>query len=80
MPVEQQIAMIFLGVNGYLDAIPTSQIARLQQEYLAYLESSYSQVLKDIVTKKQIDDTLRATIANAADEFIKGFAAKLETK
>jgi len=80
MPVEKQIAMIFLGVNGYLDEIPTPQIGRLQQEYLAYLESSYPQLLKDIITKKQIDDTLRATMATAAGEFIQGFKAKLETK
>jgi F-type H+-transporting ATPase subunit alpha len=80
MPVEKQIAVIFLGVNGYLDAVPTSEIARLQQEFLAYLESSYPQVLQDLVTKKQIDDTLRATMINAADEFIKGFAAKAAAK
>jgi F-type H+-transporting ATPase subunit alpha len=80
MPVEKQIAMIFLGVNGYLDDIPTSQIGRLQQEYLAYLDSSYPQLLQDIVTKKQIDDTLRAAMTAAANEFISGFKAKLETK
>jgi F-type H+-transporting ATPase subunit alpha len=80
MPVEKQIAMIFLGVNGYLDDIPTSQIGRLQQEYLAYLESSHAQALQDIVSKKQIDDTLRAAMTAAAGEFISGFKAKLETK
>ncbi len=80
LSVEKQIAVIFLGVNGYLDAVPTSQIGRLQQEYLAYLESSYPQVMKDIVEKKQIDDSLRATMTKAADEFIKGFMAKTEVK
>ena len=80
MPVEKQIAMIFLGVNGYLDEIPTAQIGRLQTEYLAYLDSSYSQALKDIITKKQIDDSLRATLTTAASEFIQGFKAKLGSK
>jgi F-type H+-transporting ATPase subunit alpha len=80
MPVEKQIAVIFLGVNGYLDAVPTSEIGRLQQEFLAYLESSYPQALQEVVTKKQIDDELRAAMTKAADEFIKGFAAKVDTK
>jgi len=80
MPVEKQIATIFLGVNGYLDDIPTNQIGRLQQEYLSYLESSYPQLLQDIVTKKQIDDALRAVMTAAAGEFISGFKANLETK
>jgi F-type H+-transporting ATPase subunit alpha len=76
LPIEQQIAVIFLGVNGHLDEIPTSQIGHLQQEFLRYLESSYPQVLKDIPAKKQIDDGLRATMTTAAGEFIKGFKAK----
>jgi len=80
LSIEKQIAVIFLGVNGYLDEIPISQIGRLQQEYLAYLESSYSQVLKDLPAKKQIDDGLRATMTTAAGEFIKGFKAKMESK
>ncbi|MCI0695478.1 F0F1 ATP synthase subunit alpha [candidate division KSB1 bacterium] len=80
LSVEKQIAVIFLGVNGYLDAVPTSEIGRLQQEFLAYLESSYPQVSQNLATKKQIDDELRATMVKAADEFIKGFAAKAEEK
>ena len=79
MPVEKQIAMIFLGVNGYLDEVPTAQISRLQKEYLAYLDSSYSQALKDVIVKKQIVDSLRATLTTAAGEFIKGFKAKLQS-
>ncbi|MDZ7289707.1 MAG: F0F1 ATP synthase subunit alpha [candidate division KSB1 bacterium] len=80
MPVEKQIAVIFLGINGYLDAVPTNRIARLQDEYLAYLESNYPQVLTGLATKKQIDDDLRAAMETAASEFMKVFATKAETK
>jgi F-type H+-transporting ATPase subunit alpha len=80
MPVEKQIAVIFLGVNGYLDAIPTNQVGRVQQECLAYLEASYPQVLRELIEKKQISDELRATMNTAASEFMKGFTAKQETK
>jgi F-type H+-transporting ATPase subunit alpha len=80
MPVEKQIAVIFLGVNGYFDAIPTNQVGRAQQEFLSYLEASYSQVLRELIEKKQISDELRATLNSAAGEFMKGFVAKQETK
>jgi F-type H+-transporting ATPase subunit alpha len=76
MSVEKQVAVIFLGVNGYLDAIPTNQVARAQQELLTYLEANYSSAMREIVEKKQLSDELRATLNAAASEFIKGFTAK----
>ncbi len=76
LPVEKQIAIIFLGVNGYLDAIPVEQIARLEKEYYQFLESNYADVLKAIVAKKTLDDDLRAQLKTAADEFMKLFSVK----
>jgi F-type H+-transporting ATPase subunit alpha len=78
MPVERQIALIFLGINGYLDPIPVSQIGRLQNEYLAFLESNYPQVLPEIAAKKSLDDALKTTMTKAADEFMNLFGAKKE--
>jgi F-type H+-transporting ATPase subunit alpha len=76
LPVEKQIAIIFLGVNGYLDAIPVEQIARLEKEYYQFLETNYADVLKAIADKKNIDDALRAKMKTAADEFMKLFSVK----
>ena len=73
VPVEKQIAIIFLGVNGYLDAIPTDQVGRLQVEYLSFLESNYPEVLKTIATTKEIDDSLKAKMISAAEDFMKIF-------
>ncbi|HEX9652439.1 MAG TPA: F0F1 ATP synthase subunit alpha [bacterium] len=73
LSVEKQIAIIFLGVNGYLDSIPVDQIGRLEKEYHQFLETNYSGVLKEIVEKKNIDDALRAKMKTAADEFMKLF-------
>jgi len=71
--VEKQIAIIFLGVNGFLDAIPVDQISRLQSEYLSFLESNYPDILKTIVSKKEISDALRASMTTAAQDFFKIF-------
>ena len=69
--VEKQIALIFLGVNGFLDSVPTAQILRLENEYLQFMESNYSDVLKSIAEKKAIDDDLQKKMTSICEEFIK---------
>ena len=76
LPVEKQIAIIFLGVNGYLDNVPGDQVKRLEAEYFSYLESSHAAILSEIKTKKQIDDDLRKKLTAAAEEFLKIFGGK----
>ncbi len=71
--VEKQIAIIFLGVNGFLDSIPADQVSRLETEYLQFMESNYSDVLKSIAEKKKLDDDLHKKMTSIGEEFIKSF-------
>jgi F-type H+-transporting ATPase subunit alpha len=76
LPVEKQIAVIFLGVNGYLDTIPVEQIPRLEKEYLQFLDTNYSEVLKGIAQKKEITPELRAKLEASGQEFLKIFTVE----
>lgn len=71
LPVEKQIAIIFLGVNGYLDSVPLEQIARLEREYYQFLESNYPDVLRAVREKKELDDELRQKMESVCKEFMK---------
>ena len=46
-PMEEQVAALFAGVNGYLDDIPTDQVPRFQEELRQKLRAD-SDVLKTI--------------------------------
>ncbi len=76
LPVEKQIAIIFLGVNGYLDHIPVEQISRLEKEYYQFLESNHPDVLKVIAEKKEFDDKLRQKMESVCEEFMKMFVVE----
>ena len=76
MPVEKQVAVIFLGVNGYLDDIPTPQIKRLESEYINHLSSKRPELLKQIADEKDINDQLREKLKEAAQEFLGQFNIK----
>ncbi|MFQ5675579.1 MAG: F0F1 ATP synthase subunit alpha [bacterium] len=75
-PVEKQIAIIFLAVNGFLDEIPTGQIRRLETDYYQFMESNYAEILKTIAEKKQIDDELQKKMMSVCEEFIKSFVVE----
>ncbi len=75
LPVEKQIAVIYLGVRGYLDSVPVAQISRAEQEFYRFMESQHEEILREIRDKKELNDELDARLAKACEEFSKIFAA-----
>jgi len=73
MPVEEQIAVIFVGVNGYLDDLPVDACRRFEKEYLQFLKSSHPDILKEIKEKKEIAPELEDRMKKAVEEFKKMF-------
>ena len=72
-PVEKQIVILFAGTQGLLDDLPVSVLGRFEIELYAYLESKNPTVFSDILTKKALDDELKAKIRKAIEAFKKKF-------
>jgi F-type H+-transporting ATPase subunit alpha len=72
-PVEKQIVILFAGTQGLLDDLPVSVLGRFEQELYAYLDSKNPTVFSDILTKKALDDELKAKIRKAIETFKKKF-------
>ncbi|MES1202674.1 MAG: F0F1 ATP synthase subunit alpha [Pseudomonadota bacterium] len=72
--VEDQVAVIYAGTRGYLDAFPTASVGAFQEGLLALLKSKYPQFLEGIRTKKELSKDLEETLKKALDEFTKSFA------
>jgi F-type H+-transporting ATPase subunit alpha len=75
LAVEKQVAIIFAGTNGHLDSIPVTEVRRYEEELYRYLETRRPGILTGIADKKQIDDSLKAELASAFQEFGKEFKA-----
>ena len=67
--------IIFAGTNGYLDDLEAADCRRFERELYAFLESNYRPLLKKIVEKKALDDTLRGEISQALEAFSERFTA-----
>ncbi|RWX75172.1 F0F1 ATP synthase subunit alpha [Neorhizobium lilium] len=74
LKTEEQVAVIFAGVNGYLDKIAVADVGKFEQGLLSYLRSEGKAVLDTIRTEKQVSDDTKAKLKSALDAYAKSFA------
>ncbi len=76
VPVGEQVAVLYAGVNGLLDDVPVADIRRFEKEYVAFLKSKHPDVLKQLATeiKPETEEVMKRLTATFKAE--KGFGAK----
>ena len=79
LAVERQVALIYAGVNGYLDNVALAHVRAFETELYRFMETRYPQIFKGIVEKKQLDDELKKALDAAVKEFATDFAARKAT-
>ena len=67
--VEDQVAIIFAGTNGYMDHVSNDQVHRYKTELLEFLKQKHSQILPTIKEKKQLTDQTKDLLKSALEEF-----------
>jgi F-type H+/Na+-transporting ATPase subunit alpha len=75
LPVEKQVLSLYVATSGSLDAVPVPEVRRFEQEFLQFVETNYPSILKNITTKKALDEAIKADIKTAIDAFKERFAA-----
>ena len=74
MPVEEQVASIFAGTQGFLDGVEVKDVVRYEAAMLSYLRAEHKKVLKIIRDSKQLDDDTAKALKDALTAFGKQFA------
>ena len=69
MPVEEQVASLWAGGNGYMDDVAVRDIRRFEKEFLEYLRGHTPEILKAIATEKQISDATKGKLAETVKVF-----------
>ncbi|MBM3324488.1 MAG: F0F1 ATP synthase subunit alpha [Calditrichaeota bacterium] len=75
-PVEEQVAILWTATHGYFDDLPLGQVKRCQDELMRYFRSNGAATLKDIATKKKLDDELEAQLKKLTEDFKATFSAE----
>jgi F-type H+-transporting ATPase subunit alpha len=58
MPVEEQVAIIWVATNGYLDDVLVEHVREFEKQYLDYLRTSHPQILQRIASERELKDDL----------------------
>ncbi|CCJ28256.1 unnamed protein product, partial [Pneumocystis jirovecii] len=73
MPVEEQVPLIYAGVNGLLDKLPVEKIGAFEQAFLIHFRQNFSQLLATIKKEASLSKETEEKIRTAIQEFLKTF-------
>jgi F-type H+-transporting ATPase subunit alpha len=73
--VEEQVAVIFAGVKGYLDKVPANKVVEFEQELLEVLRSQHKKLLDTIRSEQKLSETSESTLREILEKFSQKYAA-----
>ena len=72
-PVEEQVASLWAGGNGYLDDVPVEDVGRFETDFLEYLRRDHGGILQTIRESRDLADDTVTALKDAIEDFRKGF-------
>jgi F-type H+-transporting ATPase subunit alpha len=67
LPVEQQVAIIYLGTKGLINNVPVDKVKEFEAEFLSYMQNKHQDVLDGLRAGK-LDDNITSTLEKAGAE------------
>jgi len=74
LKMEEQVVVIYAGVNGYLDPIPVDRVRAFEHGLLGLLRTQHADVLDAIRETRDLDDATAGKLKAAVDQYAKTFA------
>ena len=74
LKMEEQVAVIYAGVNGYLDALPVAKIRDFENGLLNLLRSKHAEILDDVRKTSDLTDATAGKLKSVVDGYAKSFA------
>lgn len=76
MNLSKQIVVLFAGTKGYLDKYKVDKVRAYEEQLLGFVESKYSDIMKEIEEKKIISPELEKKMKDMLTEFDSVFIAE----
>ena len=75
LPVERQVAILWVVTNGYLDDIAVGQVREFEAQFYRYLEAEQPKLMASLADKQALDDEVVEGLRAAAETFKQTFTA-----
>jgi len=72
--MEEQVCVIYAGVNGYLDPLPVERVRAFEEGLLGLLRSQHAEILAAVRDSRDLDDATGSKLKNVVEKYAKTFA------
>jgi len=79
MPVEEQVVVLYAGVNGHLDDLPVERVLPFEDGFLKFLRRDRPGILAELREKKELTDDLIRQLEEAIATFKEVFVGTERT-
>ncbi len=74
LPVEDQVAVIYAGVNGHLDKVEVDDVSDFEDKFLSAIRDKGEDILKTIREEKDISEDTEKKLEEFCEDFAKKYA------
>jgi F-type H+-transporting ATPase subunit alpha len=74
LKMEEQVVVIYAGVNGYLDPIPVDRVRAFEHGLLGLLRTQHADILDAIRDSRDLDDSTAGKLKTVVDQYARTFA------
>ena len=74
LKMEEQVVVIYAGVNGYLDPLPVNKVRAFEDGLLSLVRSKHTDLLNEIGASKDLSDANAAKLKEIVEGYAKSFA------
>jgi F-type H+/Na+-transporting ATPase subunit alpha len=74
LKMEEQVCVIYAGVNGYLDPIAVERVRAFEEGLLGMLRSRHADLLDEIRDTRDLGDATAAKLKGVVEGYAKTFA------
>jgi len=75
LPVEEQVAIIYAGINGYMDDVPVEKVTEFASEMRSYIRNNKPKFAELIRGEKKLSDESEALLKEGINEAKQAFMA-----
>lgn len=74
LKTEEQVAVMYAGVNGFLDDLPVNKVGEFEQGLLSHMRGAGKKVLATIAKEQKLTDASEESLKGEIEAFAKSFA------
>jgi len=73
LKMEEQVCVIYAGVNGYLDKLPVNRVRAFEDGLLTTLRGKNADVLETIRASRDLSDETAVKLKSAVESYVQNF-------